>query len=210
MLAMYNDHGSQVNVNTIRFTPNGTRFFTGDSGGDIRIWEDASTMEYAVETKDEDTPTTTTTTTTGATSGSSTARASHYRRGSVAGEEKRMAAAAAAGDTDSEKTSTVAWNARFRCYRTIRHDSLRGDAINCLSWVPKPPDRLIAYSRNNALYMFSLFRLPPSHLPAQSSFMFLTLYQTQTIGMSYENNMQGQNVVIVPFDVMYHHVVIGW
>jgi WD40 repeat protein len=109
-LAQFNSHAPH-NVNALVFAPNGRRFFTADSRGNIKVWSD-STQPGLDDT------------------GRPSGRASSVGAGR-------------------------GWSSKIECIRTITHPELKGDTINCLRFHANP-EQLVAYCRDNALYLFSL------------------------------------------------------
>lgn len=102
--------GHKGHVNSLQFVPNGTRVFSADSEGEIKVWEDT---------------------------GSTLARRD--------------------GDSEIDERDLENWEEKYVCYRTIIHDEIKGDAINCLRYHPRP-EQLVAYGRDNAVYIFNLRR----------------------------------------------------
>jgi jouberin len=130
VLVILKEHNAPINSLTI--CPNGSRFFSADSKGVIKIWEDTNyTRSKQQQANDQENAATKSITGLMTEIGMSHKYVSHHIDNS--------------------------WSTRFRCYHTIHDSNLIDQSITCIRYHPRP-ERFIAYVRNNSAYLFSLLR----------------------------------------------------
>lgn len=150
------NHSSHIN--SITFAKDGSRFFTADGNGVIKVWSDTFfTGSTYLDNMGK------------------RARRAHSMARTQEKSSDRMledienkiemqdSDGGSSSGTFTERTrasivqSEPDFRERFKLIRSIAHERLQGDGINCIVYHSRP-ERLIVYCKSGALYLFSLLR----------------------------------------------------